>query len=157
MTDGWWCTLCICMLQDCLQNVIAVCVKPGVSRVLPEKCPPRQGNNLKREPCEAVQALRVGPKHVPALLGYSWTFLESSNVWGSWPHRLQVGSDTLLTRPCKPVVQWNSQTSVWPRSLRCGPNTCICENRPRRGHLSGLGCCIGGSLVTALMEQQALE
>ena len=115
MTDGWWCTLCICMLQDCLQNVIAVCVKPGVSRVLPEKCPPCQGNNLKREPCEAVQALWVGPKHVQALLGYSWTFLESSNVWGSWPHRLQVGSDTLLTRPCKPVVQWNGQTSVWPR------------------------------------------
>ena len=75
MTDGWWCTLCICMLQDCLQNVIAVCVKPGVSRVLPEKCPPRQGNNLKREPCEAVQALWVAPnmcKHCWATAGHSW-------------------------------------------------------------------------------------
>ena len=51
--------------------------------MLPEKCPACQGNNLKREPCEAVQTLWVGPKHVPALLGYSWTFLESSNVWGS--------------------------------------------------------------------------
>ena len=33
----------ICMLQDCLQNVIAVvCVKLGVSRLLPEEYPPHR-------------------------------------------------------------------------------------------------------------------